>query len=200
MKILVAISAAILMVSKGQILTQPPPQVSVISPSSPWLWYPTFSPGSVSLRTDLGSCPDDMIQASKNHERAGTILTQAKRIQKWLGVTNKKKTNAATMFDGGLKALRHWTANGTKCSNVKYGGTALSTLANCSTSATKNCDSSRFDRTLLPYAFFGDIPCIADAERIVESYYVSTCLFFKLSSLSPNPHLPAIRGDNHPYL
>ena len=66
MKILVAISAAILMVSKGQILTQPPPQVSVISPSSPWLWYPTFSPGSVSLRTDLGSCPDDMIQVKYN--------------------------------------------------------------------------------------------------------------------------------------
>ena len=141
-----------------------------------------------------------IIQASKNHERAGTILTQYKRIQKWLKLINKKKTNAATMFEGGLKALKHWTADGTKCSNVKYGGTALSTLANCSTSATKNCDSSRIDRTLLPYAFFGDIPCIADAERIVESYYVSTCLFFKLSSLSPNPHLPAIRGDNHPYL
>ena len=79
MKSLVSLSA-ILMVSNGQILTHPPPQVSVISPSSPWLWYPTFSPGSVALRSDLGSCPDDMIQASKNHERAGTILTQAKRI------------------------------------------------------------------------------------------------------------------------
>ena len=65
MKILVAISA-ILMVSNGQILSYPPPpQASVISASSPLLWYPTFSPGSVSLptvRTDLGSCPDDMIQ------------------------------------------------------------------------------------------------------------------------------------------
>ena len=67
MKVLVAISA-ILMVSNGQILSYPPPsQASVISASSPLLWYPTFSPGSVSLslptvRTDLGSCPDDMIQ------------------------------------------------------------------------------------------------------------------------------------------
>ena len=142
-----------------------------------------------------------IIQASKNHERAGTILTQYKRIQKWLKLINKKKTNAATMFEGGLKALKHWTADGTKCSNVKYGGTALSTLANCSTSATKNCDSSRIDLTLLGDNFLGGyIPCKADAEGIVESYYVSTYLFFKLSSLSPNPHLPAIRGDNHPYL
>ena len=119
-----------------------------------------------------------IIQASKNHERAGTILTQFKRIQKWLKLINKKKTNAATMFEGGLKALKHWTADGTKCSNVKYGGTALSTLANCSTTATKNCDSSYpytgIDSTLLN-------PCKADAEWIVESYYVRKYIFiFKI--------------------
>ncbi len=155
MKSLVSLSA-ILMVSNGQILTHPPPQVSVISPSSPWLWYPTFSPGSVALCSDLGVCPDDMIQASKNHERAGTILTQAKRIQKWLRLTNKKKTNAA---------LQYWTANGTKCSNVKYGGTVLSTLENCSTTATRNCDSSGIDTRILNL-------CKDDAEWIVESYYL----------------------------
>ena len=90
MKTLVALSA-ILMTSSGQILSQPPPQLSLISPSAPRLWYPTFQTGGVSLRTDLGSCADDMIQASKNHERASTILTQARRIQKWIALTNKMR-------------------------------------------------------------------------------------------------------------
>ena len=78
----------------------------------------------------------------------------------------KKKTNAATMFDGGLDALRHWTTDGTKCSNRNsYGGTALSTLANCSTTATRNCNSSGIDTRILNL-------CKDDAEWIVESYYL----------------------------
>ena len=109
------------------------------------------------------------MQASKNHERAGTILTQAKRIELWLKLTEKKKTNAATVFDGGLEALRHWTSDGTKCSNRNYNGTALSTLKNCASTASQNCDSSTFDITILN-------PCKAEAERIVESYFVSTLL------------------------
>ena len=109
------------------------------------------------------------MQASKNHERAGTILTQAKRIELWLKVTEKKRTNAATMFDGGLEELRHWTTDGTKCSNRNYEGTALPTLKNCKSTASQNCDSSTIDIAILN-------PCKAEAEWIVESYYVSTLL------------------------
>ena len=131
------------------------------------------------------------IQASKNHESAGTILTQAKRIELWLKLTDKKKTNSATMFDGGLEALRLWTSDGTRCraNRNSYEGTAFSTLKNCSTTATHNCDSSVIDTTILN-------PCKAEAERIVESYYVGTYFFIffncQVSCLSPNPHHPAI--------
>ena len=109
------------------------------------------------------------MQASKNNERAGTILTKAKRIEKWLKLTEKKRTNAATMFNGGLEALRHWTTDGTKCSNRNYEGTALPTLKNCASTASQNCDSSTIDIAILN-------PCKAEAEWIVESYYVSTLL------------------------
>ena len=112
------------------------------------------------------------IQASKNHESAGTILTQAKRIELWLKLTDKKKTNAATMFDGGMEALRHWTTDGTRCraNRNSYESTALTTLKNCASTTSQNCDSSVIDTTILNH-------CQADAERIVESYYVKYILF-----------------------
>ena len=172
MQTLVVLSA-ILMTSNGQIFSQLPPQFSPVSPSAPRLWYPTFVTGGVSLRTDLGSCADDMIQASKNHERAGTILTQARRIQKWLALTNKRKENAATMFDEELSALKFWTEDGTKCSDGKYEGTALNTLRYCSGTLYRNCDTS-----ILPHNLHQiDInPCMEEAKRIVESYNVSSFL------------------------
>ena len=167
MKTLIALSA-ILMTCNGQILSQPPPHLSLVSQSAPRMWYPTFQTGGVALRSDLGSCADDMIQASKNHERAGTILTQARRIEKWLTMVDKKKEKAATMFDEGLGALKFWTEDGAKCSDGKYEGTALNTLRYCSSTLKYNCDTSKIKYHI------NINPCMEEAFWIVEEYNVSS--------------------------
>ena len=120
-----------------------------------------------------------MIQASKNHERAGTILTQARRIEKWIDFLKKKNMKAATMFDEGLGALKFWTEDGAKCSDGRYEGTALATLNGCSTTATGNCDASTIDRSILQ-------DCMEEAAWIVETYYVSS--FSYLISLTRIQH------------
>ena len=149
MRTLVAI-LVILETCRGQFFQQPPLQYPLVSPSSPRVWYPIFSPGGVSLRENPNTCPDVMLEAAKLYERAGTILTQFKRIEKFLRIVNEKNFKAKTMFDEGLSELMFWTEKGAKCANGKYQGTSLDILKNCSATARNSCDTGSENVSLDP--------------------------------------------------
>ena len=172
MRTLVTILAilVILETSRGQFFPQLPPPFPLVSPSAPRVWYPIFSPGGVSLRENPDTCPDVMLEAAKRYERAGTILTQFKRIKNLLRITNEKKVKATTMFDEGLSELMFWTEKGAKCANGKYQGTSLNILKNCSTTAMNSCDAGTEEISLDPFLA---MDCDYDAYKIVNHYTVS---------------------------
>ena len=200
MRTLVTILAilVILETSRGQFFPQLPPPFPLVSPSAPRVWYPIFSPGGVSLRENPDTCPDVMLEAAKRYERAGTILTQFKRIKNLLRITNEKKVKATTMFDEGLSELMFWTEKGAKCANGKYQGTSLNILKNCSTTAMNSCDTGSENISFDPVND-GFADCQYYAYEIVDQYTVSIfqtnklkCQFFHLTKQNYEPNLKSV--------